>query len=104
MTFKSKCSFCGSTSYGWGDRCMCGFPIEGVHIVDRHVPITSLRAAKKRRWNEDVTKVVKKFAEAQGLTKGELSYEDRDYDSSVKDANEPDHDLEYHDKKLEGRR
>lgn len=26
----------------------------------------------------------------------------RDYDDSVKEVNEPDHDLEYHDKKCEG--
>ena len=34
-------------------------------------------------------------------SKADILYEGRDYDASVKDVNEPDHDLEYHDKKCE---
>jgi len=37
----------------------------------------------------------------QFRTMSEILYKGRDYDASVKDANEPDHDLEYHDKKCE---
>ena len=41
------------------------------------------------------------FCEASKPTKDEVLYKGRDYDSSVRDVNEPDHDLEYHDKKCE---
>lgn len=36
-----------------------------------------------------------------GLSAIDILYEGRDYDSSVKDVNEPNHDLEYHNKKCE---
>jgi len=52
--------------------------------------------------NHKEVSILKSFTKVyNNESKGEVLYEGKDYDASVKDANEPDHDLEYHDKKCE---
>lgn len=41
------------------------------------------------------------FTGVTKISKADVLHKGKDYDSSVKEANEPDHDLEYHDKKCE---